>query len=300
MNYDLARLDLESFLSSQLSVASEYNILDALQAAGGFPGGKLLLGVVGQTDNGSASVNVDMTGANGSAGLFLETGADDTISVFSPGGDVLATGDGSNNWLVDTGVAGDTLVGGLGADTLQATGGNNVLIAGGGQQVLIAGTGQDTLVGSYGSDTLNADSVFGGSGTLIRAGSGPTVINGGPNADTIYGGTGADTINVGSGNASIYTSGNPNGPPANTVINAGSGSDSIYVGAGSHDVVMSSGYNTNVVLGVNANSGLTVTDDPSTHTAQLQFMQGGSFTTVELHGKVTITYADNSTVHYNP
>ena len=105
---------------------------------------------------------------------------------------------------VGTGVASETVLGGLGNDTLIGGefgddldgGGDNDLVNGRtGNDILTAGAGNDTVLGGAGEDQL-----FGTSGSNILNGQGgDDRINGGSDNDRMLGGNGDDTLISGEG-----------------------------------------------------------------------------------------------------
>ncbi|QXJ20173.1 hypothetical protein AGRA3207_000836 [Actinomadura graeca] len=145
------------------------------------------------------SMTVRVTGSTGFDNLWAVTG--DVISAQSGddrifldqisdgpfGSDVVACGDGENDWIgfflaQPTGTL--AARGGTGADTL--LGGSN-------SDFLNGNAGTDTLIGNDGDDTLKGedgnDNIWGGDGNdVIDGGDGHDIIDGGPGRDTCKGG----------------------------------------------------------------------------------------------------------------
>jgi Ca2+-binding RTX toxin-like protein len=245
--YDLNLTDLKSLLSANVTAATETAILNALQAAGDLPSGKLLLPVETESHSGTYHVGSDI-------GLFLDVGSNNLI--LDPSGVVIAAGDGAHVTIADNGPGPDTLVGGTGADSLSVAVGNNELIAGSGPTTLTGGAGLDTLYGGGG-----ADSLVGGGHSLLVAGSGPDTLVGGLTAgahDTLEGASGPDTLTVTHGNNLLIAG------SGQDVLSAGDGNDTLYGGTG-HDTLNGGSGHTTIYAGtgpdvINAGSGQTTVD----------------------------------------
>lgn len=255
--YNLSYGKLESLIDHSYATSTEHAIIDAIKSAGIVTPWSGKTGVEVQTKSGAYTVPQ-------SAGIFLDTGSHNTITIKDDGAKLITAGDGSNH-IVDKGPGGDTLVGGTGAASLQVTNGDNELIAGSGANTLMGGAGHDTLIG--------------GGASLLEAGSGGSTLIGGQSdekaagrhahtvlSDTLMGGQGDDLLRVSHGD---------------NLLIAQDGHDTIYGGDG-HDTIFGGGADT-----INLNYGN-------------EFVQGGSGTdrvNVGLHGNDVIYGGAATTVH---
>jgi len=312
------------FLNANMPGSTESAIIKALVGAGQNPSSPTIGWTSDNTSNNPHASSTVPAGAK----FWGEIGSDDTITVTTGPGVVLSTGNGHNVDLIG-GFGDDTLVGGTGRDTLTAVFGNNELIAGTGTSILIGGAGYDTLKGGSGHDSLYggghsvlqagsgptylegshlpgaADTLIGGSGSdtlvsfgddVLIGGSGNALIKGGSGSDTIFGGTGSDTIKAGNGTEKIVTG------SGDDSITAGHGHDTVYVGyngSGFSDVVYG---NHNTVVDINAanpsapGSSTSVVDHGGGYETVVFTPAGGSTSSVDIHGNVTINYTTSVTV----
>ncbi len=263
--YNLSYGKLESLVDHSFSPGTENAIIDAIKSAG-----------IVTPYSGKTGVEVEKTSGSyaipNTAQIFLDTGADNKITINDDGAKLIAAGDGSNQ-IIDNGPGGDTLVGGSGAESLNVTHGDNELIGGSGANTLIGGAGNDTLIGG-GSSLLEAGS---GGSTLIGGLGDPS--SGDPRhglghhtdpapapSDTLKGGQGDDLLQVTRGD---------------NLLLAGSGHDTLFGGDG-QDTIFGGGHDT-----INLNYGN-------------EFVQGGSgsdLVNVGLHGNDIIYGGNATTVH---
>src|SRR5271165_3735027 len=262
--YNLSYGKLESLIDRSFSPGTEHAIIDAIKSAGIVTPWSGKTGVEVEKTSGSYAISHN-------AQIFLDTGADNKITISDDGAKLIAAGDGSNH-IADNGPGGDTLVGGAGADSLKVMHGDNELIAGSGANTLVGGAGNDTLIG--------------GGASLLEAGSGGSTLIGGlgdpsggdhhghghhadpapPPSDTLKGGHGDDLLQVTHGD---------------NLLIAGSGHDTIFGGDG-QDTIFGGGHDT-----INLNYGN-------------EFVQGGSgsdLVHVGLHGNDIIYGGKATTVH---
>lgn len=146
--YNLSYGKLKSLVDHSFSPGTENAIIDAIKSAG-----------IVTSYSGKTGVEVEKTSGSyaipNTAQIFLDTGADNKITINDDGAKLIAAGDGSNQ-IIDNGPGGDTLVGGSGAESLNVTHGDNELIGGSGANTLIGGAGNDTLIGG-GSSSWKRD-----------------------------------------------------------------------------------------------------------------------------------------------
>ena len=329
--YNLNAADLITLLASTVQNKTAGAILQTLEQNGSFPypgggglgtatftgpsGGSTLAAQNDTIPSTSQSLNTkfalidlptstaDPTAAYPQPGT-VPSGTSTVFSFTSPGGVVIASGD-QNVVVKDSGLGGDTLVGGAGSEKLAVSTGSNLLIGGSGLNTLIGGSGNDTLigggqtreqagfganlliggvtssahdtlVGASGADTL---SVTYGDNRLVAAG--PNSLFGGAGSDTMFGASGA-YLQAGSGTARMYTEAGPE-----TVV-AGSGSDTV--------VALSNSGQLNVVGGIGA---LRVVDNGNnslgTGGASLT-LAGGLGAERVLLGSLGVDTASNNTI----
>ncbi|WP_067467797.1 calcium-binding protein [Actinomadura macra] len=147
-----------------------------------------------QNDNIWASNGQVITTLAGDDRVFL-----DQISDGPFGSDVVACGDGENDWI------GSFVVQPTGSVSARGGTGADTLIGGTAPDYLNGNAGTDNLIGHDGDDKLKGedgnDNLWGGDGNdVIDGGGGHDIIDGGPGYDTCNGGDGsAFTVNCEAG-----------------------------------------------------------------------------------------------------
>ena len=157
-----------------------------------------------------------------------------TASTGTEGGDMISTGDGSDEIH---GQSGDDIINsGGGDDSITGDDGNDTITAGLGSDVVLAGDGDDTVYGSTGpagdpGETGSSNTIGLGLGIDTAYGDfGPDQITGGDQNDTIFGLPGDDTIQGNHHDDTI------SGGPGDDLIIGGRGDDEIHAGSG-NDIV---------------------------------------------------------------
>ena len=163
---------------------------------------------------------------------------------------ITITGNGNDNIIYASDIAGNTYFGGIGNDTiyggsekdiLEGEEGNDYLYGNAGGDELYAGAGNDYLNGGDGDDLLGGeggdDKLFGGAGDdYLGGGLGNDYLYGEAGDDYIFGESGDDELDGGSGNDYL------GGGVGNDRLSGGSGNDTMNGGEGKDTFVFASGY----------------------------------------------------------
>ena len=163
---------------------------------------------------------------------------------------ITITGNGNDNIIYASDIAGNTYFGGIGNDTiyggsekdiLEGEEGNDYLYGNAGGDELYAGAGNDYLNGGDGDDLLGGeggdDKLFGGAGDdYLGGGLGNDYLYGEAGDDYIFGESGDDELDGGSGNDYL------GGGVGDDRLSGGSGNDTMNGGEGKDTFVFASGY----------------------------------------------------------
>ncbi len=311
--YNLHISGLDKLLDSSVSNATENAIIKALLDSDPFQKQHGTIGVDVESQGGAYSIGSDYK-------LFLDVGSSNSMTLTSPGGVVIAAGDGGNT-IIDQGPGGDTLIGGAGADKLQVTSGDNVLIGNGSLTTVAGGTGHDFMSGGamllhwshfddgrgqgngnggdhsddhkhdgdHEGQTFQADTLIGGSGNdTFLAYHGNNVI---------YAGSGNDTIIAGDGSNTIYGPTMAGATNAVDTIYLGSGDTSIVGGVAGQAMIYAGMHGDDTILGSSPGQTLTVYSDQSSNNVASTSVNGG-ITTITFKDHQSLSL-DNLTIHFS-